>query len=100
MNSGPNIQEPPAFVAEYRAVYETVRRMKRENKKPTPVVDPESKLLLDVRMRGSDGADPKTRRILQMLRLRKICQIAYGRLAAVNRRVMPLKPFFVLDVAD
>ena len=99
VNAGVTFKKASAFVAEYRAVDKTVRRMKREYKKPTPVVDPESKLLLVVRMRGSDGADPKTRRILQMLRLRKVRPFAYDRLSAAYR-VMSLKPFFVSNVAD
>ncbi len=83
VKAGVTFKKASAFVAEYRAVDKTVRRMKREYKKPTPVVDPESKLLLVVRMRGSDGADSKTRRILQMLRLRKVCRFDPNRLSTI-----------------
>ncbi len=60
------------FISQYRAVDRNARRIRREMKKPVPVPDFESKLLLAVRTRGTDGMDSKTRKILTMLRLTKV----------------------------
>ena len=61
------------FIAQYRAVDTNVRRMRREMKKPVPLPDPDSRLLLAVRVRGMDGLDQKTRKFLKVLRLTQVC---------------------------
>lgn len=63
------------FIAQYRAVDTNVRRMRREMKKPVPLPDPDSRLLLAVRVRGMDGLDQKTRKFLKVLRLTQVCPI-------------------------
>ena len=48
--------------------------LKREAKlKGGFYVDPEAKLLFIIRIRGINAIDPKTKKILQLLRLRQVC---------------------------
>ena len=77
--AGTLFKKASEFITQYRAVDRNVRRIRREVKKPVPIPDPDSRLLLVVRTRGSDGLDPKTRRILTILRLNKASQVTQTR---------------------
>ncbi|XP_022135414.1 60S ribosomal protein L7-2 [Momordica charantia] len=61
------------YAKEYDEQQKELIRLKREAKlKGGFYVDPEAKLLFIVRIRGINAIDPKTRKILQLLRLRQI----------------------------
>ncbi|PPD71888.1 hypothetical protein GOBAR_DD31206 [Gossypium barbadense] len=63
------------YAKEYEAQEKELIRLKREAKlKGGFYVDPEAKLLFIVRIRGINAMHPRTRKILQLLRLR---QVAY-----------------------
>ncbi|KAK9281220.1 hypothetical protein L1049_004115 [Liquidambar formosana] len=61
------------YAKEYAEQEKELIRLKREAKfKGGFYVDPEAKLLFIIRIRGINAIDPKTRKILQLLRLRQI----------------------------
>ncbi|CAL0304767.1 unnamed protein product [Lupinus luteus] len=61
------------YAKEYDEQEKELIRLKREAKlKGGFYVDPEAKLLFIIRIRGINGMDPKSRKILQLLRLRRI----------------------------
>ncbi|KAJ7952045.1 60S ribosomal protein L7 [Quillaja saponaria] len=61
------------YSKEYEEQEKELIRLKREAKlKGGFYVDPEAKLLFIIRIRGINAIDPKTRKILQLLRLRQI----------------------------
>jgi large subunit ribosomal protein L7e len=61
------------YVKEYRQQEKDLIRLKREAKKNNGFyVEPEGKLAFVVRIRGINDMHPKTRKILQLLRLRQI----------------------------
>ncbi|KAJ7962684.1 60S ribosomal protein L7 [Quillaja saponaria] len=61
------------YSKEYEDQEKELIRLKREAKlKGGFYVDPEAKLLFIIRIRGINAIDPKTRKILQLLRLRQI----------------------------
>ncbi|KAE9604713.1 hypothetical protein Lal_00010894 [Lupinus albus] len=61
------------YAKEYDEQQKELIRLKREAKlKGGFYVDPEAKLLFIIRIRGINGMDPKSRKILQLLRLRRI----------------------------
>ncbi|KAF8401481.1 hypothetical protein HHK36_012421 [Tetracentron sinense] len=61
------------YVKEYTDKEKELIRLKREAKlKGGFYVEPEAKLLFIIRIRGINAMDPKTRKILQLLRLRQI----------------------------
>uniref|UniRef100_A0A2C9V8X2 Ribosomal protein L30 ferredoxin-like fold domain-containing protein n=1 Tax=Manihot esculenta TaxID=3983 RepID=A0A2C9V8X2_MANES len=71
---------------EYREKERELIRLKREAKlKGGFYVEPEAKLLFIIRIRGINAMDPKTRKILQLLRLR---QILNGVFLKVNKATM------------
>ncbi|OAY42315.1 60S ribosomal protein L7-2 [Manihot esculenta] len=71
---------------EYREKERELIRLKREAKlKGGFYVEPEAKLLFIIRIRGINAMDPKTRKILQLLRLR---QIFNGVFLKVNKATM------------
>eukprot|EP00892_Ulva_mutabilis_P010131 jgi/Ulvmu1/7490/UM037_0034.1 len=75
-----------AYVKEYRAQEADLIRLKREAKKSGGFyVEPEAKLVFVVRIRGINDMHPKTRKILQLLRLR---QINNGVFLKVNKATM------------
>ncbi|PWZ52468.1 60S ribosomal protein L7-2 [Zea mays] len=57
-------------------------------------VSPEAKLLFVVRTRGINAMHPKTRKILQLLRLRQIYKRGYGKL---NKQRIPLSNNQVIE---
>ncbi|KAJ4709211.1 putative 60S ribosomal protein L7 [Melia azedarach] len=61
------------YATEYDEEQKELIRLKREAKlKGGFYVNPEAKLLFIIRIRGINAIDPKTRKILQLLRLRQI----------------------------
>ncbi|KGN56853.1 60S ribosomal protein L7-2 [Cucumis sativus] len=61
------------YAKEYDEQQKELIQLKREAKlKGGFYVDPEAKLLFIIRIRGINAIDPKTRKILQLLRLRQI----------------------------
>ncbi|GAU15288.1 hypothetical protein TSUD_03550, partial [Trifolium subterraneum] len=61
------------YAKEYDEQQKELIRLKREAKlKGGFYVDPEAKLLFIIRIRGINAMDPKSRKILQLLRLRQI----------------------------
>ncbi|CAL0325897.1 unnamed protein product [Lupinus luteus] len=61
------------YAKEYSEQEKELIRLKREAKlRGGFYVDPEAKLLFIIRIRGINGMDPKTRKILQLLRLRQV----------------------------
>ncbi|KAF6142609.1 hypothetical protein GIB67_015095 [Kingdonia uniflora] len=61
------------YTKEYRDQEQEMIRLKREAKlKGGFYVNPEAKLLFIIRIRGINAIDPKTKKILQLLRLRQI----------------------------
>ncbi|AES65350.1 putative ribosomal protein L7 [Medicago truncatula] len=62
------------YAKEYDDSQKELIALKREAKlKGGFYVDPEAKLLFIIRIRGINAMDPKSRKILQLLRLRQIC---------------------------
>ncbi|MCO5583906.1 hypothetical protein L7F22_037823 [Adiantum nelumboides] len=82
------------YVKQYRQQEADLIRLKREAKlKGGFYVDPEAKLLFVIRIRGINDMHPKTRKILQLLRLRQIFNGVFLKVnkATINmlRRVEP-----------
>ncbi|XP_028795099.1 60S ribosomal protein L7-2-like [Neltuma alba] len=74
------------YAKEYEEQEKELIRLKREAKlKGGFYVDPEAKLLFIIRIRGINAMHPKTRKILQLLRLR---QIFNGVFLKVNKATM------------
>jgi len=62
-----------SFVKEYRQLEKDTVRLKRESKRQRSFyIEPEAKLLFVVRIKGTTKVHPKTKKILQLLRLRQI----------------------------
>jgi hypothetical protein len=62
-----------SYDKEYKSAERNVIRMRREAKKHGNFfMEPEPKLVLVVRIKGINGVDPKTRKILQLMRLRQV----------------------------
>ncbi|KAK1563081.1 hypothetical protein Q3G72_022064 [Acer saccharum] len=81
------------FSKEYEQKENEVIQLKREAKlKGGIYVEPEAKLLFIVRIHGSNAMDPKTRKILQLLRLRQIFNGIFLKVnkATVNMLKAPL----------
>ncbi|XP_020961030.1 60S ribosomal protein L7-2 isoform X1 [Arachis ipaensis] len=74
------------YAKEYQEQEKELIQLKREAKlKGGFYVDPEAKLLFIIRIRGINAMDPKSRKILQLLRLR---QIFNGVFLKVNKATM------------
>jgi len=74
------------YVREFVKQEKDHKRLKREAKgSGKKYVEPEAKVIFAVRIRGIDGMHPKTRKILQLLRLRHINS---GVFLKVNKAVM------------
>merc|ERR1711877_97690 len=75
-----------AYVKEYRDQEAQLVQLKRAARKAgTFYVEPEAKLLFVMRLRGINGMEPKTRHIMQVLRL---LQINNGVFMRVNKATM------------
>jgi len=67
------VKKAAAYDKEYKAAERDVIRMRREAKKQGNFfMEPEPKIVLVVRIKGVNGVDPKTRKILQLMRLRQV----------------------------
>jgi len=82
------------YIREYRSKERELIRARRTAKNAGYFfVEPEAKLALVVRIRGINGVDPKTKKILQLLRLRQINNATFVKLnkATLNmlQRVQP-----------
>jgi len=74
------------YVKQYRGQENDLIRLKREAKlKGGYYVEPEEKLLFVIRLRGLNELHPKTKKILQLLRLR---QINMGVFMRVNKATL------------
>ncbi|KAJ3707984.1 hypothetical protein LUZ61_011689 [Rhynchospora tenuis] len=87
-------QKAQQYAAEYEAQEKELVQLKREARlKGGFYVSPEAKLLFIVRIRGINAMHPKTRKILQLLRLRQIFNGVFLKVnkATINmlRRVEP-----------
>eukprot|EP00032_Breviata_anathema_P000761 JZ550394.1.p1 GENE.JZ550394.1~~JZ550394.1.p1 ORF type:complete len:133 (+),score=73.08 JZ550394.1:23-421(+) len=61
------------YIKEYRAVQKSLIRYRRQARDTNNFfVEPEAKLAFVVRIRGTQGVDPESKKILQLLRLRQI----------------------------
>ncbi len=61
------------YAAEYKQKEADLVRLRREAKKHNNFfMEPEPKLVFVVRIRGINAVDPKTRKILQLMRLRQV----------------------------
>lgn len=83
-----------SYVKEYRSAEADLIRLRRAARaKGGFYVEPEAKLLFVVRLRGINGVHPKTKKILQLLRLRQINNGVFVRVNAATlamlRRVEP-----------
>jgi len=83
-----------SYVREYRTAESDLIRLRREARAQGGFyVEPEAKLLFVVRLRGINGVHPKTKKILQLLRLRQINNGVFVRANAATlamlRRVEP-----------
>ncbi|KAK9791128.1 hypothetical protein WJX73_003406 [Symbiochloris irregularis] len=83
-----------AYVKEYRSQEKDLIRLKREAKQKNGFyVEPEAKLAFVIRIRGINDMHPKTKKILQLLRLRQIFNGVFVKInkATLNmlRRVEP-----------
>lgn len=80
-------QKAEKYVKEYRSQERNLIRMRRQAKNAGNFfVEPEAKLAFVIRIRGINQVDPKTRKILQLLRLRQIFNGVFVRLnkATIN----------------
>merc|ERR1712086_289582 len=76
------------YVKEYRDTERATIRMKRQAKNNGNFyIEPEDKVILVVRVRGIMRMDPKTKKILQLLRLRQLHNAVFLR---VNHAVMTM----------
>merc|ERR1711991_1116913 len=62
-----------SYVKEYRSREKSLIRLRRQAKLAgNYFVEPEAKLAFVIRIRGTQGIDPRSKKILQLLRLRQI----------------------------
>merc|ERR1712063_220986 len=85
------------YVAEYRSQEQDLIRLKREAKAKNGFYVPaEAKVIFVIRIRGINDMHPKSRKILQLLRLR---QINNGVFMKVNKARIPLTDNTVIEKA-
>ena len=71
------LNKAKAYAKEYENAAKDVVTKRREAKKHGNFyMEPEPKLMLVVRIKGINAIDPKTRKILQLMRLRQVCRDA------------------------
>jgi large subunit ribosomal protein L7e len=79
------------YVKEYRSRERSLIRLRRQARAGGNFfVEPEPKLAVVVRIRGINGVDPKTRKILQLLRLRQIHNAVFVRLNGATSKMLKL----------
>merc|ERR1711991_943388 len=79
------------YVREYRSSERALIRARRSAKKAgNYFVEPEAKLGFVIRIRGINGVDPKSKKILQLLRLRQIHNGVFVKLNAASEQMLRL----------
>jgi large subunit ribosomal protein L7e len=79
------------YVKEYREQQANLTRMRRVAKESGSFFrEPEAKLAFVIRIRGINGVDPKTRKILRLLRLPQIHNAVFVRLNAATVNMLRL----------
>jgi len=79
------------YVKEYRNAERSLINMRRQARAGGNFfLEPEPKLALVIRIRGINGVDPKTRKILQLLRLRQIHNGVFVRLNGAMLKMLKL----------
>lgn len=74
------------YVKEYRATERDSTRMKRQAKNAGQFyMAPEAKVLLVIRVRGINAMSPKTKKVLQLLRLRQVHNAVFVRVNKASR---------------
>jgi len=83
------------YVKEYRDNERTLVNLRRNARHgKTFFVEPEARLAIVVRIRGINGVDPKTKKILQLLRLRQIHNATFVRLnKATSHMLQKVEPY-------
>jgi len=85
------LKRAEAYVKEYTAAEKELVAARRAARASGDFfVDPEAKLAFVVRIRGINGVSPKTRKILQLLRLRQINNGAFVRLNKATLQMLTL----------
>lgn len=84
------------YVKEYRAAHSNLARMRRVAREQGAFFrEPEAKLAFVIRIRGINGVDPKTRKILRLLRLPQIHNGVFVRINAATVNMLRLVEPFV-----
>jgi len=79
------------YVREYRAKERSLIHFRRTAKRSGNFfLEPEAKLALVIRIRGTMGLHPKPRKILQLLRLRQIHNATFVRLTGATKQMLRL----------
>jgi len=79
------------YVREYRNKERSLIKLRRKAKAGGNFfVEPQPRLAIVVRIRGINGVDPKTRKILQLLRLRQIHNATFVRLNGATLKMLKL----------
>jgi ribosomal protein L30/L7E len=85
------VSPPPRYVREYRSSERALIRARRSAKKAgNYFVEPEARLGFVVRIRGINGVDPKSKKILQLLRLRQIHNGVFVKLNSASLEMLRL----------
>lgn len=84
-----------SYVKEYRSREKSLIRLRRQAKLAgNYFVEPEAKLAFVIRIRGTQGIDPRSRKILQLLRLRQIHNGVFVKLNSASLQMLRLvEPF-------
>jgi len=99
--TGKLFKKAAAFITEHRRSGRSQRRFDREAKKTVTVEDLEGKLILAVRIKGMNTADPKTKRVLKALRLHQINTAAFVKGISGSIKMLRLvAPYVVYGVPD
>lgn len=79
------------YVQEYRDLEKSLVRSRRAAKESGSFfLEPEAKIAIVIRIRGIIGVDPKTKKILRLLRLRQIHNATFVRLNAATIKMLRL----------
>jgi len=99
--TGKLFKKASAFIKEYRQSDRSERRFNREAKKTTSSEDLEGRLVLAVRVKGMNTADPKTKRVLKTLRLHQNNTAAFVKGNAGTAKMLRLvAPYVVYGVPE
>eukprot|EP00163_Fabomonas_tropica_P032841 TRINITY_DN83_c0_g1_i2.p1 TRINITY_DN83_c0_g1~~TRINITY_DN83_c0_g1_i2.p1 ORF type:complete len:181 (+),score=49.90 TRINITY_DN83_c0_g1_i2:43-543(+) len=83
------------YVKEYRSQERSLIRLRRQARANNNYfLEPEQKLAFVIRIRGINGVDPRTKKILQLLRLRQIHNGVFVKLNSASLQMLHLvEPF-------